>query len=70
MRQVDLIFDALKKLVKKRKKVFNTLYAQNRYGWEKWLQVELAFSLEDVGAPEFEVPYAYVMPLSQGNTSW
>ena len=71
MAQADFIFEALKTLTKKRKAVFETLYEQQRYGWEKWLQVELAFALKDSGVPEFEVAYDYdqhrLKPLGKKN---
>ncbi len=59
MSQVDIISESLKALAKKKKKVIKTLCDQERYGWEKWLQVELAFALHAQGKPEFECPFTY-----------
>lgn len=59
MTQIDTVYNAIETLIKKRKKVFSTLDAQKRFGWEKWLQVELAFALQSEGDPEFEARYPY-----------
>lgn len=58
-KQVEAVFEALRTLSKKRKKVFELLGSQQRFGWEKWLQVELALSLSELGEPEFECVHKY-----------
>lgn len=58
-KQIEAVYKALKDISKKRKKVFELLGTQERFGWEKWLQVELASSLNALGDPEFECVYKY-----------
>lgn len=57
-RQVGIISDSLTTLARK-KEVFETLCASEYYGWEKWLQVELAVALHKQGTPEFEYRFEY-----------
>lgn len=58
-KHVETVCNELRKLAKERKKIFSVLHDQKRYGWEKWLQVELAFRLSAFGDPEFEVMHKY-----------
>lgn len=55
--QIETIHEALKSIIKKRRAVLAALH--DRHGWEKWLQVELAFALREFGEPEFESAYTY-----------
>jgi hypothetical protein len=57
--QIEAISTALKTIVKRRRKVLQALREQDRFGWEKWLQVELAYELASFGKPEFEVAHTY-----------
>ncbi len=54
--QIKTIAKALRDITKTAhgKKALAMLYQHGRYGWEKWLQVELALKLADFGDPAFE----------------
>lgn len=58
-RQSEVVIDALSVVLKTRKKVFEMFEVMGQNRWEKWLQVELAFKLQDFGEPEFEAIHSY-----------
>lgn len=64
-KHIETVCQELTTLMKDRRYVLSMLHAQGRYGWEKWLQVELAYRLSALGAPEFEVMYKYDQRVSK-----
>ena len=56
---ISSVASALKRSLKRQNNILEILNEQNRFGWEKWLQVELAFELSKSNTPRFEVSYPY-----------
>ena len=53
-------------------KVLQYLSDEKKLGWEKWLQYELAFALNDLGDPKTEVKFSYDkrMKISSGRAKF
>jgi hypothetical protein len=58
MAKLEIVKSSLKKTIKKHKEKFQS-FLDGWYGWEKWLQVELAFELSKCGEVYVESRYAY-----------
>jgi hypothetical protein len=60
-KQIEVVANAVKKTLNRRKSILSVMANQEkaRFGWEKWLQVELAGELEKIGEPLFEVQHTY-----------
>lgn len=76
MTNLETIDDSLFEIFKKKKEYIDYFSQSGNFGWEKWLQYELALALnkESIGRSETEVPYPYDMGVKKpkskdGNTN-